>query len=366
MIATSKQTPLYQTHQDLGGRIIDFAGWSMPVQYESILQEHHAVRNAAGLFDISHMGNFLVSGPAAASWLDSLLTNRISKLEPGQGQYTLMLNEEGGVIDDLILYRVGDTSFYLVVNAALIETDLSWLKQHEIDGVTLVDQSDETAAVALQGPKAEEILLTAFPSPDAPPARNRIVTREWESISLQIARTGYTGEDGFEIFFPASDAVRLWKHLLEKGQSAGLKPAGLGARDTLRLEACLPLNGNDLLPTVSPVEAGLTYFVDLDKPAPFIGSDKLKTQADQGPPRKLMAFSLTQSGAPPRPHYPVYIGENRIGEVTSGGLAPTLKKGIGLALVDATFAQIGQAIEIEIRGKRLSAVLEKKPLYRKI
>lgn len=351
----------------MGARMVEFSGWLMPVQYEGIIKEHHAVRQNAGLFDISHMGNFIVSGNQAAEFLDTMLTNHVGKLEINSGHYTLMLNERGGVIDDLLLYRISEATFYLVVNAAKKDEDLSWLKKHAKDfKVTLNDVSEETAGLALQGPRSEEIFRRLFPHKEMP-FRNKIEFWKWSGSEMAVARTGYTGEDGFEFFMPGEKAATFWNLVLEKCQDLGCKPCGLGARDTLRLEACLPLNGSDLAPGISPIEAGLKMFVKLNKEQSFVGRAVLEEQLSQGPSRRLMAFAVKQTGAPPRSHYLVYApkGKEPIGEVTSGGVSPMLEKGIGLALIYAQYAKVNTDIEIEIRGKRILAKLENKPLYKR-
>ena len=279
-----KHSPLERAHQALGSRLVSFAGWLMPVQYSSIIAEHSAVRSKVGIFDISHMGQFLVSGPTAESWLNGLLTNNIAKLAPGQGQYTLMLNETGGVIDDLIAYRTGENDYFLVVNASMIEDDFFWMAAHQDEQVTLRNESDLWAGMAIQGPLAPEIFATVCPG-DALPPRNGIATTSGAAV---VCRTGYTGEDGFELFCPAADGISLW----EKFLAAGATPCGLGARDTLRLEMCYPLNGSDLSPDRTPLEAGLGYFVDFNKPD-FVGKAALVAQKADGVPSRLCALRVT-------------------------------------------------------------------------
>jgi glycine cleavage system T protein (aminomethyltransferase) len=356
--------------------MVPFAGWLMPVQYTSIVEEHQAVRSAIGIFDISHMGQFIVEGPGARRWLNRMLTNNIDKLEVGQGQYTLLLNEQAGIIDDLIAYRIADERFLLVVNAACTEKDLTWLHEHrakewdrlpagrsevhrqDTDATfTIQDRSANFGGVAIQGPRVTDLFVNL-------PPRNHIVDVELEGMPVAMARTGYTGEDGVEAFFPAQHAVRFWNTVLEKGRTLGLKPCGLGARDTLRLEMCYPLNGSDLSPQHNPIEAGLGVFVDLTKPD-FIGRSALLNVRENGPREKLVPFRMKHRGPPPRPHYPVFGNGRRIGEVTSGTLSPSLNWGIGMAYIDASHAKIGNEIEIEIRGQKFPATIEKKPLYKK-
>ena len=362
--AVSKTTPLYEEHQRAGAKIIPFGGWLMPVQYTSISEEHQAVRNAVGVFDISHMGQLIAAGAPAARWLNRMLTNNVEKLEVGGGQYTFSLNERGGIIDDLILYRTGADKFLLVVNASRTEEDFAWLQKHLPAGVTLENMSAQRAGLAIQGPQVVALFQQLLGADKALPARNQLQDFEYAGVTLTIARTGYTGEDGVEIFFAAKDAAKIWNALLEKGQALGLKPCGLGARDTLRLEMCYPLNGSDLTPEHNPIEAGLGFFVDLTK-EDFIGRAVLQQAKTAGTARKLAAFKMTGKGPPPRPHYPVWVNGERVGEVASGTLSPSLNQGIGMAYLPAAEAKIGDKLEIEIRGQKFPAVIEKKPFYKK-
>ena len=343
--------------------MVDFGGWSMPVQYTGILDEHHAVRNNLGVFDISHMGQFFVEGTTAAAWLNRLLTNNVDRLSVGECQYTLLLNETGGVIDDLIVYRIGDTRYLLVVNASKIDEDFAWIEAHLDSGVKLENRSDEFAGLAVQGPRSAQLFDAFFQGKYSRPARNEILGIEVDGETYYIARTGYTGEDGFEVFCPASRAVKSWGDILRKGAEFGIKPCGLGARDTLRLEMCYPLNGNDLAADTTPLEAGLSIFVDLQKPE-FIGRESLTQQKQVGVKRRLVPFKMTGASPPPRSHYAVYKGDKKIAETTSGTLSPTLKVGIGMAYIPTEFARINEQLEIEIRGKRFPAIIEKKPLHR--
>jgi aminomethyltransferase len=364
-ISSLRQTALHAAHVEWGARMVPFGGWSMPVQYAGILAEHHAVRQAAGLFDIGHMGEFFVSGPGAAAWLNTLLTNDIDRLSPGTGHYTLMTNEAGGVIDDLLAYRLSANEYFLVVNAARIEEDFAWMQARLPSGVVFDNRSEGMGALALQGPRSLEI-LTAVLGPDKVfPQRNQITMIPHGGGNVLVARTGYTGEDGFELFFPAGQSRVLWDAILNAGKDLGCVPAGLGARDTLRLEACLPLNGNDLSPTITPIEAGLKMFVSFSKTASFPGRAVLEKQVAEGPARRLAAFVMTEPGPPPRSHYPVLSGDTRIGEVTSGGPSPTLQKNIGLALIDAAHTQPGTPIQIDIRGRAVAAEIAKRPFYKR-
>ena len=364
-----KQTALFAAHQKLGARLVDFGGWNMPVQYSSILEEHKAVREAAGVFDISHMGEFCIDSPHAKAFLNGLLTNDVAKLAVGQGQYTLMLNEEAGVIDDLIIYHLTDAQYFLVVNASMIDEDRTWI-EHKLRGeggagIFFSDRSGMYSAVALQGPKAFEIARAFLGAGWPEPKRNEITKYSWNCQEILTARTGYTGEDGLELFFANEIAETFFLALLEAGKPFGLKPCGLGARDTLRLEACLPLNGNDLSSKRTPLEAGLGFFVSLTKEANFPGKDVLLKQKEHGLNEKLVAFRLKEKGPPPRPHYRLFLGAEDVGEVTSGAPSPTLGAGIGLAYVEVEQAEPGTALEMEVRGNRVPVEVVKKPFYKR-
>jgi aminomethyltransferase len=367
------KTPLYEEHVRLGGRMVPFAGWLMPVQYTSIVEEHQAVRNNVGIFDISHMGQLIVDGVDAREWLNAMLTNNVGKLDVGTGQYTFLLNERGGIIDDLIVYRIDDVKFLLVVNAARTDEDFAWLQGHlpavaaavsAANAVRIENRSADFGGVAIQGPRIAELFHALFGANTDLPSRNSIADFPFDGTTVSVARTGYTGEDGIEVFFRAPDAVKFWNAALEKGKAFGIKPCGLGARDTLRLEMCYPLNGSDLSPERNPIEAGLGFFVDLTKPN-FIGRDVLLETKEKGPRAKLVPFRMKEKGAPPRPHYAVFENGERIGEVTSGTLSPSLNWGVGMAYVSTTRAKIGAQIDIEIRGQKFPATIEKKPLYKK-
>jgi aminomethyltransferase len=372
--AASKKTPLYDEHVRLNAKMVPFAGWLMPVQYTSIVEEHQAVRNNVGIFDISHMGQLIVAAApssqkvgaegAAATWLNTMLTNNIQKLEVGQGQYTFLLNERGGIIDDLIVYRIDEQKFLLVVNAALTDEDFAWLEKHLRPLTWIENRSANFGGVAIQGPRIAELFHAVFGEHAELPPRNAIVDLPFDETTTSVARTGYTGEDGIEVFFHTTDAVKFWKAALEKGKPLGIKPCGLGARDTLRLEMCYPLNGSDLSPERNPIGAGLGFFVDLSKPN-FIGRDALLKTKEIGPREKLVPFRMKEKGPPPRPHYAVLHNGARIGEVTSGTLSPSLNWGVGMAYVSAAHAKIGAEIDIEIRSQKFPATIEKKPLYRK-
>src|SRR5438128_4380263 len=376
-----KRTPLFAAHQKLGGKLIEFGGWEMPVHYTSILDEHQAVRAAAGIFDICHMGELSVSGPGALEFLNQALTNDLRKLAPGHGQYSLLCNERGGVVDDLYAYRLGDDQFLLVINAARIEADVGWLAQRFQAGLShgddrLDNASDKTAALALQGPRAAQFVDACFPS--APAGRsgarrpselkkNQVALFPLDGHTVWVARTGYTGEDGFEVLAPSEMIEALWNKILETGRPFGLKPCGLGSRDTLRTEMGYPLYGHELDENTTPIEAGLGFFVALDK-GDFAGRAVLVEQKEKGVIKKCVAFKMTDKSAPPRPHYSIWSAgadARPIGQVTSGTQSPSLGVGIGMGYVPPQFAKPGTAIEVEIRGKRFAAVVVPKPIYRK-
>ncbi len=377
----AKRTPLFDIHRRLGGRLVEFGGWEMPVQYTSIMDEHQAVRTAAGLFDISHMGEVLVTGTAAEVFLNGMLTNDVRKLVTGHGQYTLMCNERGGVIDDLYVYRIADTEYLLIVNASRTDVDAAWLQQ-QLAGyphnnfVGLHNLSAQTAAVAVQGPKVIEFIDQCFSGGStgglvaakaSALKKNQIAQFQFSGHPAWVGRTGYTGEDGFEVIAPAEAIGAIWTLLMRTGESHGLQPAGLGARDTLRTEVCYPLYGQELNEQTTPIEAGLGFFVAFDK-GEFNGRTVLIQQKERGVAKKLVAFKMSDRSAPPRPHYPIWSSGERsaqIGEVASGTQSPSLGIGIGMGYVKTEFAKPQMPITIEIRGQRANAVVASKPLYRK-
>jgi len=371
-----KRTSLFAAHQKLGGKLIDFGGWEMPVQYTSITDEHLAVRNAAGLFDISHMGEVTVNGPGAVAFLNRVLTNDIRKLASGQGQYTLMCNEQGGVIDDLYAYRLSVDVYFLIINASRIADDVAWLKaqaaKFPAGEVNLTDASHHYAAIAVQGPRVKEFIGQVIPGASASVCpvssvtdltKNQIAGFHFDHGNILVSRTGYTGEDGFEILGPDSAVLHLWDSLLAAGAAFGIKPCGLGARDTLRTEVCYPLYGHELDEHTTPIEAGVGFFVALDK-GEFNGRAVLAAQKAGGVKKKLVAFKMTDKSAPPRPHYAIWANDACVGQVVSGTQSPSLNVGIGMGYVPPEFAKAGTAIEIEIRGKRFAAVVVAKPIYR--
>ncbi|HWN97203.1 MAG TPA: glycine cleavage system aminomethyltransferase GcvT [Methylomirabilota bacterium] len=373
-----KRTPLFAAHQRLGGKLIEFGGWEMPVQYSSIVDEHLAVRRAAGIFDISHMGEICVSGPSAEAFLNRTLTNDIRKIAVGQGQYTLMCNERGGVVDDLYVYRLGDEEYLLIVNASRIAADWDWLQEQYESGavageIRIKNASDEFSAVAIQGPRVVEFINNVVPGGSISGTfvtratdlkKNELGAFVFDAATIYVARTGYTGEDGFEIIAPTESIEAVWARSLAVGHQGCLQPAGLGARDTLRTEVCYPLYGHELDENTTPIEAGVGFFVALDK-GDFVGRSVLAEQKANGTKRKLVAFKMTERSAPPRPHYPIWANGSSAGEVVSGTQSPSLNVGIGLGYVPPQLAKAGTKIEIEIRGQRAPAEVVPKPIYRK-
>lgn len=373
-----KQTPLIEAHRRLGARLIDFGGWEMPVQYTGIVDEHLAVRSAAGIFDISHMGEVTASGAAAADFLNSVLTNDIRKLASGQGQYTLMCNERGGTVDDLYAYRLSEEVYLLIVNASRTEADVAWLHQcaarfPQRERLQLTDASHNYAAVAVQGPRVKEFIDSCIAGPSNSGTRVECVTAlkknqiggfPFRGADVLVSRTGYTGEDGFEITGRDDSIRQLWDAVLRAGQPLGVKPCGLGARDTLRTEVCYPLYGHELDENTTPIEAGVGFFVSLDK-GEFNGRAVLAEQKAKGVLRKCVAFKMAEKSAPPRPHYPIWSNGAKAGEVSSGTQSPSLGMGIGMGYVPPEFARPDTAIQIEIRGRQAPAVVVAKPLYRR-
>jgi aminomethyltransferase len=359
---TLKQTPLFPIYAKYGAKTIDFGGWDLPVQFSGIQKEHDAVRTQAGLFDVAHMGEVLITGEGALNFLQHVTTNDVFKLQLNQAQYSLMCYPDGGVVDDLLVYKLSEDQYMLVINASNIDKDIAWLRKHLPHDAALQNISDETALLALQGPLSEQILqrLTTLDLSSLQGfyfAQNVLVG----NVTALVSRTGYTGEDGFELYLRSKDAIVLWELLLLEGQAEGLIPTGLGARDTLRFEARLPLYGQELSATITPIEAGVGFFVKLDK-GDFIGREVLDVQKRNGAPRKLVGVEMIERGIP-RPHYPVYVGEQQVGEVTTGTQSPTYKTSVGLALIPTTNAALGTELHIEIRGKRLLAKVVKTPFY---
>lgn len=361
---TLKRTVLYDYYAEYGGKTIDFGGWDLPVQFSGIKAEHEAVRTKAGLFDVSHMGEVLVTGEGALGFLQKVMTNDLAKLNIGQAQYTTMCYENGGTIDDLLIYKRDENNYLLVVNASNLEKDLEWMKKHATENVAIENKSDDYALLALQGPRAEAILQTLTEEP----LKDIKFFKFKEDLqiagkSVLISRTGYTGEDGFEIYGSPDAIVSLWESILKAGESEGLIPAGLGARDTLRFEAGLPLYGQELSENISPLEAGLNFVVKLNK-EDFIGKQALTKQKEEGIPRKLVGIEMLERGIP-RTGYPVLLNDEQIGEVTTGTQSPTLNKNIGFALVQTAHAEIGQEITVQVRKRQLKAVIVQTPFYKR-
>ncbi|HET8527325.1 MAG TPA: glycine cleavage system aminomethyltransferase GcvT [Gaiellaceae bacterium] len=348
MSATLLRTPLYERHVALGGRIVPFAGWELPVQYEGVIPEHRAVRGDAGVFDVSHMGELEVEGPRALELLQSLLSSDLEKVEPGHARYTLLTNERGGIVDDLIAYRLDPFRWLLVVNAANRDADFRRLKEREISGSDVRDVSDEYALLAVQGPRALA-KLGLEPAPAFTFSEETVA-----GVECMVNRTGYTGEEGCEILCMAEDAVRLWDGVLARG----VTPCGLGARDTLRLEACLALHGNDITPDTDAISAGLGWTCALDKE--FAGVEELRRIKADGPERRLVAFTMEERAIP---RHGMRIDGG--GEVTSGTHSPTLDVGIGMGYVPAAQAAVGTELSIDVRGKQRRARVVKKPFYKR-
>ncbi|UOR12330.1 glycine cleavage system aminomethyltransferase GcvT [Halobacillus amylolyticus] len=362
-----KRTPLFSEYKRLEAKTIDFGGWDLPVHFSSIKKEHEATRTKAGLFDVSHMGEVTVKGKDSLDYLQGMLTNDVSKLEPGKAQYTIMCYEDGGTVDDLIVYMLATDYYLLVINAANRDKDVQWLKDHQKGEVTITDVSDDYVQLALQGPQAEQAL-------------QQLTTADLSSIKffrfLQdvsfsgvedkaiVSRTGYTGEDGFEIYLPAASGPALWRAILSEGEAFGVQPIGLGARDTLRFEANLALYGQELSSEITPIEAGLSFAVRVKKDADFIGKEVLKKQKEEGTARKLVGIEMIDKGIP-RTHYEILDGEKSIGFVTTGTQSPTLGKNVGLALLDSEYTDEGTEVTVVVRKRKLQAKVVKTPFYKR-
>ncbi|MBB5325231.1 aminomethyltransferase [Anoxybacillus tepidamans] len=360
-----KRTPLFSLYAEYGAKTIDFGGWELPVQFSSIKEEHEAVRTRAGLFDVSHMGEFEVKGKDSLAFLQKMMTNDVTKLIDGRAQYTLMCYEDGGTIDDLLIYKKADGHYLLVVNAANIDKDFAWLSEHRFGDVELVNISNEVAQLALQGPLAEQVLQKLTDSDlSAMKFFSFADDVNVAGVKVLVSRTGYTGEDGFELYCRAKDAQTLWRAILEAGKEEGVLPCGLGARDTLRFEACLPLYGQELAKDITPIEAGLGFAVKTNKDVDFFGKEILKKQKEEGTARKLVGIEMIDKGIP-RHGYAVYANGEPIGVVTTGTQSPTLKKNIGLALIQIKFTVLDTEVEVDIRGKRLKAKVVATPFYKR-
>jgi len=358
-----RKTALNATHRKMGARMTPFGGWDMPVEYSGIVSEHMAVRQQAGLFDVSHMGRVEVEGRGAQSLLQMLSSNDVAKLKDGQAQYTALMNERGGIVDDFLIHKVGEEKYFLCNNAARREADLAWIASHNQSGVAVRNISDETSQLAIQGPRSIAILQPLV-SVDLSAIRYYWFMRgEVMGIPAWIARTGYTGEDGFELYIPAAETERLWQALLDAGKSEGILPCGLGARNTLRLEAGMLLYGHDMNEETTPLEVGLGWITKLDK-GEFLGCDVLERQKKEGVVRKLAGFRMIDR-AIARDDAPVYKDGQLVGKVTSGSYVPYLKQNIGLAFLPKALAQVGERIAIQIRGTMAAAEVVPTPLYRR-
>jgi aminomethyltransferase len=360
----ARKTPLYERHVAAGGRIVAFAGYLLPVQYESVLAEHAAVRTSAGLFDVSHMGEILVDGPRAAEFIEHLVTNTLDGMQDGQVRYSPMCDESGGVVDDLLIYRQGPERYLLVVNAANRDKDYAFMREHNPMGASLTDISDGVAQLALQGPRSAAV-LTRLTGTERLPERGFTFREDVPVAGIRclVSRTGYTGEDGFELYCPAKRGAELWDALIAAGAGEGIRPCGLGARDTLRLEAAMPLYGHELGPDITPLMAGLAHFVRFDKPD-FIGRDALLAQKAAGLRRRRAGIMLTDRGIA-RDGARVYSGEREIGVVTSGTHSPTLRQAIALALVEPPLHRPGAAVTAEVRGRMMEARTVRIPFYKR-
>ena len=355
---------MFRQHQQLGGKLVDFAGWEMPIQYGGVIEEYQAVRAAAGLFDVSHMGRVTVEGREAEAFLQRVTTNNVTKLAVGDAQYSMVCNPAGGILDDIFVYRLGATRFLICVNASNRDKIVSWLFQKAPQGdIRLSDESDDLAQIALQGPHSREILRALCPSAaDALKPRQCVETDVLGTQGV-VSRTGYTGEVGYELYVPSHKAVAVWEGLMKAGEKVGIKACGLGARDLLRLEVGYLLYGNDMDEQTTPLEAGAAFAVDFTK-GEFVGSQALIEQKEKGPARLLIAFELQQKGVP-RHEMKILADGQEIGIVTSGNLSPLLQKGIGLGYVPPKFSAVGTPFQIDIRGRLHQAVVVKLPFYKR-
>ena len=363
MAEALRRTPLHDRHVAAGARLVEFAGWEMPVQYRGVIEEHRAVRGAAGLFDVSHMGELRVAGAGAERFVQSLTPNDVSKLAPGRAHYSALLTAEGTFVDDILVYRVAGEEILIVVNAASVAADFAWASAQPREGCTLEDVSDRYALIAVQGPKAPAILQRLTPAPLAEIRYYRFAPGEVCGCAAVISRTGYTGEDGFELFLAPGDAATVWDALLDAGADDGLVPAGLGARDTLRLEAGMALYGHEIDRETTPWEAGLDWIVKLDK-GEFVGRAALVAARERGPARRLVGFEVTGRGIA-RDGHRVTIGGRDVGRVTSGTFSPTFERALGMALVETASAVAGAAVEIDVRGRAVPARLATLPFYKR-
>ena len=360
-----KKTPLNAAHRALGGKMVDFGGWDMPVQYPAgVIEEHIATRTRAGLFDVSHMGEIWVEGPDAIPFVNRITTNDVTKLVDGQAHYSALPNEDGGVVDDLLVYRFADDRLLLVVNAGTTDKDWEWINKNKgNENILLRNASSDYCQIAIQGPKAVEILQELTETDLAPIGYYHFTEGKVDGVDAIISRTGYTGEDGFEVYAAADRAEQLWNKLLETGKEHGILPCGLAARNTLRLESAMSLYGHELSDEISTLEANLGWITKLQK-GDFIGRDQIAVLKENGLTRKLIGFEMKEPGIA-RDGFDIYVGDEKVGVVTSGSPAPFLKKNIGLAFLPPEFANVGQEIRIDVRGKRLAAEVVPTPFYKR-
>lgn len=360
-----KKTPLNAAHRALGGKMVDFGGWEMPVQYPAgVIEEHIATRTRAGLFDVSHMGEIWVEGPDAIPFVNRITTNDVTKLVDGQAHYSALPNEDGGVVDDLLVYRFADDRLLLVVNAGTTDKDWEWINKNKgNENILLRNASSDYCQIAIQGPKALEILQKLTENDLAPIGYYHFTEGKVDGVDAIISRTGYTGEDGFEVYAAADRAEQLWNKLLETGKEHGILPCGLAARNTLRLESAMSLYGHELSDEISTLEANLGWITKLQK-GDFIGRDQIAALKESGLTRKLIGFEMKEPGIA-RDGFDIYVGDEKVGVVTSGSPAPFLKKNIGLAFLPPEFANVGQEIRIDVRGKRLAAEVVPTPFYKR-
>jgi aminomethyltransferase len=359
-----KRTPLFQQHRQLGGKLVDFAGWEMPIQYGGVIEEYQAVRTAAGLFDVSHMGRVTAEGREAEAFLQRVTTNNVARLAVGDAQYAMVCNPAGGIKDDIFIYRLGQARFLVCVNASNRDKIVSWLFQKAPQGdIRLSDESDELAQIALQGPQSPAILRAVCPAATETLKPRQCMETDVLGARGVVSRTGYTGEVGYELYVPSHKAVAVWEGLMKAGGTAGIKACGLGSRDLLRLEVGYLLYGNDMDEQTTPLEAGAAFAVDFAK-GEFIGSQVLLEQKEKGPAKKLVAFELLQKGVP-RHEMKILADGQEIGVVTSGNLSPRLQKGIGLGYVPPKLSAPGTQFQIDIRGRLHPAVVVKLPFYKR-
>jgi len=356
------KTALHDEHVKLGAKMVEFAGWDMPVMYTTVMDEHNATRTKAGLFDVSHMAEFRIKGPAADSFIRKMIPTKLDKIAPGKSMYSALCRDSGGVVDDIFVYMIGKNEYYMVSNAGTHEKDLSWLNEHLTAGVDIIDESSATAKLDLQGPASRGILSGIVDgSALGRLARFGFDYFSFEGAKMMVAQSGYTGEFGYELYISNEYAPSLWGALIENGAAAGLKPAGLGARDTLRLESCLSLYGHELGDSISLIESGLKWLVSSEDE--YIGKKVLEKQANEGAPRAIVVFEATDKGVP-RDGYEVFKDSKNIGYVTSGTFSPTFRKGIGMALVESSSLSLGDTFSILIRDKHVGARVVKRPLYK--